>query len=59
MTEILKELELAYRMISMISVSGDSVDNMAAARSKLRSIYAELEKMESENQLTSESQLEE
>lgn len=42
MDELLKELDSAYRMISSIAVSGDSVDVMAAARAKLRKVYVGL-----------------
>ena len=42
MDELLKELEVAYRMLSNIPVSGDAVDMMATARAKLRKVYAEL-----------------
>ena len=44
MREVLKELEEAFRLISEIPVSGDSVDVMAAARAKLRRAYAKLTK---------------
>ena len=44
MKELLKELEDAYRMISTIAVSGDAVDVMAFARSKLRKVHEQLEK---------------
>ena len=42
MEEILKDLDSAFRLISSIPVSGDSVDIMATARNKLRKVYAEL-----------------
>lgn len=42
MDELLKELDIAYRMISSIPVSGDAVDMMATARSKIRKVAAEL-----------------
>lgn len=45
MNELLKELDSTYQLISCIPVYGDSVDAMAAARSKLRRIRAELENM--------------
>lgn len=43
MDELLKELAIAYRMISSIPVSGDAVDMMATARAKLRKVCSELE----------------
>lgn len=45
MDDILKELELAFKMISTIPVTGDSVDTMAAARVKLRNAYNKLSEM--------------
>jgi hypothetical protein len=36
--EIIKELALAYRMLSGMCVSGDNVDILAAARSSLRKV---------------------
>lgn len=42
MDEIIKELDEAYRVISSIPVTGDSVDAMAVVRAKLRKVYAEL-----------------
>ena len=46
MDELLKELDVAFRMISSIAVSGDAVDAMAVARSKIRKVYDELSKIE-------------
>lgn len=45
---ILKELDMAFGLISSIPVSGEAVDTMAVARQKLRGVYAELKKL-SEN----------
>ena len=42
MEELVKELDIAYRMISNIPVSGDAVDMLALARAKLRKVAAEL-----------------
>ena len=42
MDEILKKMDAAFRLISIISVSGDSVDVMAEAKNNLRQAYAEL-----------------
>lgn len=46
MDEIKAELDLVYKMISTIPVVGDHVDTVAAARSKLRKIYADITKLE-------------
>lgn len=46
MHESKEELDTIYKMISTIPVSGDNVDTMAAVRSKLRKIYADLTKIE-------------
>lgn len=48
MNDILKDLEVAYQMISAIAVSGDAVDLMSAARAKIRSVCAELSKQETD-----------
>lgn len=42
MNETMKKLDEAFQLLSAISVSGDAVDVMAAARNKLRQVYAEL-----------------
>lgn len=42
MDELVKDLEFAYKMLSGIAVSGDAVDMMAAARSKIRKVCVEL-----------------
>lgn len=46
MTEIMKDLDQVFNIISSIPVSGNAVDAMAVARNKLRHIYAELDKKE-------------
>ena len=45
MEELKKELNAVYQLISIVSVSGDSVDAIAAARAKLKRVFNELEKM--------------
>ena len=49
MTEIMKDLDQVFNIISSIPVSGNAVDAMAVARNKLRHVYAEIEKMETKN----------
>ena len=44
MKELLEDLDVAFQMISSIAVSGDAVDVMAVARSKIRKVVAELGK---------------
>lgn len=46
MTEIQKELDQAWRMLSGIPVSGDGVDLMAEARERLRQAYQLAEETE-------------
>ena len=46
MEEILKDLDATFRLISSVSVSGDAVDMIAAAKNHLRKVFAELKKME-------------
>lgn len=45
MNDIMNDIDAAFRMISTIPVSGDAVDAVAAARSKLRSAYAKLKEV--------------
>ena len=45
MTEILKELNQAFRLLSFIPVSGDNVEIMAEAKTRLRKINAQLQNM--------------
>lgn len=42
MDKILAELDVIFKMISTIPVSGDSVEIMATAKNKLRQVYAEV-----------------
>lgn len=42
MNETMKKLDEAFKLLSSIPVSGDAVDIMAAARNKLRQVYADL-----------------
>jgi hypothetical protein len=42
--ELLQDLDVAFRMISSIAVSGDAVDAIAVARSKIRKVCEELSK---------------
>ena len=39
MTEIRKELDEAYKLISVVQVSGDAVDIIATVRAHLRKAY--------------------
>ena len=43
-TELLHDLDVAFRMISSIAVSGDAVDAIAVARAKIRKVHEELSK---------------
>ena len=53
MMDVLKELDGVFKLISTIPVSGEDVDAMAAARAKLRRVYAELSKF---SETTAEAQ---
>lgn len=44
MDDIKKELNDALAMLGMITLSGDAVDVMAAAKSKIRRVVAALDK---------------
>ena len=44
MDDIKKELNEALQMLGMITLSGDAVDVMAAAKSKIRRVAATLDK---------------
>ena len=48
MDEIMKELDVVYKTVSSIPVTGDAVDAMAVVRAKLRKIYAELDNAKEE-----------
>lgn len=49
MDELIKEVDLTYKMLSSLLVNGDNVDIVAAAKSKLRKISAELGKLNGAN----------
>lgn len=57
MTEIMKDLDQVFNIISSIPVSGNAVDAMAVARNKLRHVFAELEKSECAPQMDKEEQI--
>lgn len=40
MTELQKEIDQAFNLVSAITVSGDGVDVMAAVRARLRAAYS-------------------
>jgi hypothetical protein len=48
MNEAQKHLDEAFRLLSTISVKGDDVESMAAAKSKLRVAYSLIEEKETE-----------
>lgn len=48
MTEVKKQLEEVFQIISTIPVAGDHVEGMAAAKAKLRAAYLLVEQAESE-----------
>ena len=48
MEKLLKDLDTVFNLISSIPVSGESVDVMAAARNKLRGLYARIKELEKE-----------
>lgn len=48
MKELINELDAALAILSTLSVSGDAVDMMAAAKTKLRRAKRELEKKSKE-----------
>lgn len=48
--EIQNELKKALALLSRIPVVGDSVDAMAAAKAKIRSVCAEVEKIGADEQ---------
>lgn len=52
MKGILKDLDSVFQLISSIPVSRDSVDVMYAAKTKLRKVYAELEKLDTQTEIT-------
>lgn len=48
MKDILNELDSAFQLIASIPVSHNNVEIMATAKSKLRTVYAEIQKMSEE-----------
>lgn len=46
MEDIMKDVNIAFQMISSIPVAGDAVDSMAVARAKLKDAYQKLEAMQ-------------
>lgn len=42
MNDIILEIESVFKIISSVPVTGDSIDYIAAARSKLRNVHAKL-----------------
>ena len=42
----MKEIDTVFSLISSVPVSGEAVDVMAAARNKLRNVYAELKQLD-------------
>ena len=48
MKEIMDSINTAFKAISSIPVTGDSVDAMAVARAQLRKAYAEAERVKAE-----------
>lgn len=46
MTELQKEIDQAFKLISAVPVSGEAVELMAAARNHLRAAYNMAGKME-------------
>ena len=40
MTEVQREIDEVYKLVSVVQVSGDAVDIMASAREHLRRAYA-------------------
>lgn len=56
MDDVLNELEITFKMISTIPVTGDSVDTMSAARVKLRKVYSKLASMSSSTEEANKSE---
>ena len=46
MNELMRKLDEVYALLSLIPVSGDGVDHMAAARAELREAYKMADRME-------------
>lgn len=54
MTKTMQELDSAFRLLSTIYVRGDDVESMAVAKSKIKTVFLELEKMNSEQEKEAE-----
>lgn len=50
MEKTIEKLDAAYQLLSLLSVNGNNVDILAAARSKLRGVKEELEKLEAQKE---------
>ena len=46
MEELMNDVDMVFKMISKIPVSGDAVDLMAASREKLRHVYSTLKNID-------------
>lgn len=46
--ELLKQVDDIYAIVSTLNASGDAIDTLAAARSKLRKLRAYIDKAEKE-----------
>ena len=55
MNEVKKQIDEAFKLISCIPVSGENVEIMAAAKAKLRTVYAELSKRHADEQEDAEN----
>ena len=55
MNEVKKQIDEAFKLISCIPVSGENVEIMAAAKAKLRTVYAELSKRPEDEQEDAEN----
>lgn len=55
MNEVKKQIDEAFKLISCIPVSGENVEIMAAAKAKLRTVYAELSKRPADEQEDAEN----
>lgn len=56
MKEVKRHLEEAFQLLSSISVKGDAVDVMAAARANLRTAYRLLDEKEPESEKAEETE---
>lgn len=48
-TEAAKHLDLAYRYLAVVAVSGDDIDRLAAVRQEMRAAYALLTEKKEDN----------